>query len=706
MINNQQFRLSPWLTSSMALLLGICTTPCSIALSDQPKSKTSEPVSLQQLPLGFSIEKMDTTVDPKKDFHRFAAGKWLDAAKIPPDQLSISGIALLAVQVSQQLEQITQQSVAQSTKAAKGSPLQQVGDLYASGMDVKQLESLGVSPLKPLFDRVQAIDSPQQLTKTLAQLQIKLNKPIIVQVGISPDPQNNKINTIALIGGTLGLPSQEDYLSPNRDAIRKAYLDYVTEALAIAGSSPAEATSAAKKILEIETRIASKQLTPAEFRDPNRRMKKMSFAQLQSLLSNLDMKLYFQELKLPTTGNVVVVDPGSLVEINQILKEYPLNDIKTYLRWGLLNQNIAYLTPAFEKPLLAFKKVYYGKEFEFQSRSKRVTALISEKYGHPLSQLYVKKHFSPEAKKQVEGIIQQIKTLFRARLEANKWLTDATRKSALEKIDRVVIKVGYPEKWIDYSSVDIRRDDFFGNVIRTNEFLSRRDLSRFGKPVTNDEFDVPNSTLPIVVNAAYDSTVNGIEIPAAFLQPPFFDPKGDAAVNFCSMGAVIGHEITHGFDSQGRLYNAQGNLQNWWTDQDAAKFVAQTDKLVKQADAFEVLPGVRLNGKLTVGENLADVGGVSLAYQALEQYLQKNPQANQKINGYTPQQRCFIAWSQLWATKVNEGALRQNTATDGHPVGAYRGIAPLQHEDGFFKAFDIKPGDPMWRDEKDRVKIW
>ncbi|MUG99595.1 M13 family peptidase [Scytonema sp. UIC 10036] len=705
MKNNQQFCLSWWLTSSILLVLGICTTSNTTVFGNNSHSK-AEQVSQTNFPLGFSVNKIDTTVDPKQDFHRFAAGKWLDAANIPPDQLSISAIDLLTIQVSQQLEQITQQTVAQSTKAAKGSPLQQVGDLYASGMDVKQLESLGVSPLKSLFDRVQAIDSPQQLTKTLAQLQIKLSRPLIVQVGISPDPQNNKINTIVLVGSSLGLPSQEDYLSPNRDVIRKAYLDYVADALTIAGSSLAEATSAAKKILEIETRIASKQLTPAERRNPNRKFKKISFAQLQSLLSNLDMKLYFQELKLPIKGNVVVVDVGSLVELNQILKEYPINDIKTYLRWGLLNQNIAYLTPAFDKPSLALNKAYYGKDFKFQSRNKRVTDIISEKYGHPLSQLYVKKHFSPEAKKQVEGIIQQIKTLFRERLEANKWLTDATRKSALEKIDRMAIKVGYPEKWIDYSSVDIRRDDFFGNAIRTNEFLNRREMSQFGKPVTRDEFDVPRFTLPIIVNAAYNPSINGFEIPAAFLQPPFFDPKADAAVNFCSMGAVIGHEMTHGFDSQGRLYNAQGNLQNWWTDRDSAKFLAQTDKLVKQADNFEVLPGVRLNGKLTVGENLADIGGVSLAYQALEQYLQKNPQANQKINGYTPQQRCFIAWSQLWAMKVNEGALRQNTATDPHPIGAYRGIAPLQHEDGFFKAFDIKPGDPMWRDEKDRVTIW
>ncbi|MDM9584834.1 M13 family metallopeptidase [Nostoc sp. GT001] len=706
MKNNKQFRISPWLISSTIMVMGIYTTSCSTSVGQKSNSNTAEQVSNNQFPLGFSVEKMDTSVDPKQDFHRFAVGKWLDNTKLPPDRLGVTGLSLLGEKVSKQLEQIIKQAAKKSGKAPKGSPLQQVGNFYASGMDVKRLESLGVSPLKPMFDRVEAIDSPQALAKTIAQLQKKLNAPVILLVGVDVDPEDTTTNTIAIIGGSLGLPSQEDYLSANRAAIRKAYLDYVTATLEIAGDSPETALAAAKKILEIETRIASKQLTPIEQRDPQKRFTKMSFAKLESLLSNLDLKTYFQELRLPAKGNITVIDSGSLAELNQILKEYPIDDIKTYFRWGLLNQNQAYLTPAFDKPSLAFAKAYYGNEYELPPRSERVSTVISTKYGHPLSQLYIKKYFSLEAKQRVEEIIGQIKSLFKARLAANKWLTDTTRKSALDKIDRLVIKVGYPKKWIDYSSIDIRRDDYFGNAIRTNEFDNRRNLSKFGKPVTHDEFNDP-ATLPIVGdNAAYSTSRNGIEIPAAFLQPPNFDPKGDAAINFCSIGAVIGHEITHGFDSHGRLYDAQGNLRNWWTNEDAAKFVAQTDKVVKQADAFEVLPGLKANGKLTVGENLADIGGIGLAYEALEQYLKKNPQANKKIDGYTPQQRCFIAWSRLWGDKYQEGFLRQITATDPHPPGGYRGFAPLQHEEGFFKAFGIKPGDPMWLDEKDRVKIW
>ncbi|MGE5660095.1 MAG: M13 family metallopeptidase [Actinomycetota bacterium] len=589
--------------------------------------------------------------------------------------------------------------------ATKGSLLQQVGNFYLSGMDEKRLKALGVSPLKPIFDRIDAIASPEALTKTLADPSVTFSTDDILMFGVEvgADTQNRTINTVYF--GDRELPlSQAEYLNQDAAAIRAAYLKFVAANLEIAGSSPTKAAAAAKKILEMETRLASKKLSPVEKNDPNRRFKKMSFAELQSLLSNFPLKTYFQELGLSTEGNVIVVESQTLAELNQMLKQYPMEDIKTYLRWAVLVKSKSYLTPAFNEPGFALSEARVGK-IKIPSRAEIMAKQLPKLLGHPLSQLYVKEYFSPEYKQQVESMIGRIKSVFRARLEANRWLSDTTRKSALEKLDRMVIKVGYPEKWIDYSSIEIRPDDYFGNVIRIKQFLSRRNLALVGKPVTQDEFN-SDSTLPIVINAAYNSTTNGIEIPAAFLQPPYFAPKSDAAVNFCTMGAVIGHEITHGFDSQGRLSDAQGNLRNWWTEEDAVKFVAQAEKLVKQANAFEVLPGLKLNGKLSVGENLADVGGVSLAYEALQQYLKENPQANQKIDGYTPEQRCFIAWGQLWASKTNEGILRQLTATDNHPPGPYRVFAPLQHEDGFFKAFGIKPGDPMWLDEKDRVKIW
>ena len=313
---------------------------------------------------------------------------------------------------------------------------------------------------------------------------------------------------------------------------------------------------------------------------------------------------------------------------------------------------------------------------------------------------------TPESRREVEAMVARVKAQFRARIERNGWLSKETQAQALAKLDKTEINVGYPSKWIDYTSVVIRRDDYVGNAMRLNEFLVRRGLAKLGKPVERDQFASSEATLPIIINAAYDPSWNGIEIPAAFLQPPFYDPKADPAVNYCTMGAVIGHELTHGFDSSGRLYDATGNVRDWWTPADAQRFAAETAKLAKQADAFEILPGLRLNGALEVTENLADVGGVALGYGALQEHLREQPAANLTIDGFTPSQRCFLAWGQLWAAKANEGAMRQTLPTDSHPPGLYRMAAPLQHEKAFYEAFGIRAGDRMWLDPGDRVTIW
>jgi putative endopeptidase len=302
--------------------------------------------------------------------------------------------------------------------------------------------------------------------------------------------------------------------------------------------------------------------------------------------------------------------------------------------------------------------------------------------------------------------VARIKSEFRGRVETSRWLAPATRREALAKFDTMKVGVGRPAQWIDYAAVDIRRDDYFGNVARINEFRLRRALARFGKPVQEDGFAVPNATQPTDINAAYQSDKNSIEIPAAFLQPPFYDPKADPALNFCSLGAVIGHEFTHGFDSLGRLYDSNGNVRDWWTAADAKHFEQEAQKLVRQASAVEVLPGLHINGQLSVGENLADVGGVSLGAAALKRYLQDHPQQNRKIDGLTQTQRCYLAWAQAWADKANEGWLRQVLPVDGHPPGVYRMLAPAQHERSFYEAFGIRAGDPARLDPKNRVALW
>jgi predicted metalloendopeptidase len=473
----------------------------------------------------------------------------------------------------------------------------------------------------------------------------------------------------------------------------------------IAGWKPEAARATAQMVLAVETRVAKKKLTPLEKRDPAKRFVAMPYTDAKRLLSNIDLDAFFRSLGLPTGGEVIVVGVEALRERNAILAEYSPEQTRAYVQYELLRRMAPYLTPAFDRPDAAFSVVLYGKDVT-PPRDKQVAEATPGLLGHPLSRLYVAKYMTPESRREVEAMVARVKAQFRARIERNGWLSPETRAQALAKLDKTEIRVGYPTKWIDYAGVDVRRDDYAGNAMRLNEFLVRRELAKLGKPVELDQFAVPKQTLPIVINAGYDPSWNGIEIPAAFLQPPFYDAKADPAVNYCTMGAVIGHELTHGFDSSGRLYDATGNVRDWWTQADAQRFAGEIAKLARQADAFEILPGLRLNGALEVTENLADVGGVAFGYAALQEHLREHPEANRSIDGFTPPQRCFLAWAQLWGDKMNEGAMRQNLPTDGHPPGVYRMAAPSQHEKAFYEAFGINAGDRMWLDPNDRVRIW
>lgn len=653
--------------------------------------------------LGFSTVKMDRNADPSKDFNRYAAGRWLDAARLPRDNVRISSSAFLADKVSRQLHSIDEEASQKSAEAVKGSPLQQVGDFYASGMDEKRLSALGVAPLQPLFDSIAASDSRKSLAETLARLELATNEAVLIGAGVATDLKDRKRNVIYVGDAQLAM-GIDNYLQPEAQAIRDAYKKLVVDFFMLAGSQTAEAQTAANTIVTMETRIAARKLSPVQKQDPNKVFVTMSFADLKSLLSNIDLETYFSALGLPLDAQINVAEIEALRERNLMLSEYPANDTQTYLRWELLRKTSAYLSPAFIKPAMAFTQAMYGK-IDTQPREFRVTGAVHDMLGHPLSQLYVEQYFPAEAKRAIEDLVKRIKAEFRRRLVEHSWLSAPTRRQALEKLDKLQITVGYPENWIDSSSVDIQRDDYLGNLFRLNTFSARRELAELGKAVTHDQFATSGS-LPIDVNAGYSPSRNAIEIPAAFLQTPFYDVKADAAVNFCTMGAVIGHELTHGFDSQGRLFDAEGNVRDWWTKADAQNFLVETEKLVKQANAFEAAPGVQLNGQLAVDENLADIGGITLGYNALKTYLRDHPKENRKIGGFSPEQRCFLSWAQLWADKAREGWLKQVLAVDPHPPGVYRMAAPSRHVRGFYEAFGIKPGDPMWLDEADRVNIW
>lgn len=655
-------------------------------------------------PFGFSTEKMDLKADPRTDFKRYAAGRWLDAAKIPSDSVRTSNIDVLIKRVEGQVQSVLDDALRDSAGAARGTPAQQVGDFYASGMDEKRLTELGVAPIKPDLDRISAINSKKTMAEALAHLALITNDAIMVGASVSTDTADRGRYMVYVVDGDLPM-GIDNYLSPEKQKIRDGYLKRVTDSLVLAGSTPEDAARTATKVLEIETRVAGKKLTPLENRDPSKRFVKMRYDDLKAKLKNIDLDTFLKGVNLPASGEVIVMDLKAMQERDAMLAELPLEDIKAYLRWDLLRRSTAYLTPAFLGPNKAFTEVMYGK-IDLPPRNRLVAEEVSSKLGHPLGQLYVTKYFSPETRKAAEDLVVAIKTEFRRRIEKNQWLAPQTRQEALKKLDAMKVSVGYPKDWIDYTQVEIKRDDYYGNMSRINTFRSRRELARIGQPVKVDGFAIAGSTQPTDINAAYQPSTNSIEIPAAFLQNPFYDPKGDAAVNYCALGAVVGHEFTHGFDSMGRLYDAKGNLRDWWTASDAKYFASETQKLVKQASAIEVLPGLHINGELSVGENLADVGGVGLASAALERYLRVHPSKRSKIDGLNQPQRCYLSWGQLWADKANDGYLRQVLPVDGHPPGIYRMASPAQHDAGFYKAFRIRAGDPLWLAPKSRVAIW
>jgi predicted metalloendopeptidase len=690
--------------ASRSLVLGAVVASALASAATPPVAKPDASNNFG-FPLSFDVSKMDPKANPRQDFSRYAAGRWLDAATIPSDRYGISGVELMTKNVEDQVRTVLTDAAARSPGAAKGTPLQQVGDLYASGMDVERLTQLKAEPIKAEWARIDAIDSPKALAGAVAHFGVALSDGTMLGAGIFPDPRDTTKYAIAFFGTQLPLSARENYLAPDMAKVREAYRALVIKDHVIAGIPLAEAQVRADTILAIETHIAQKQLTPEQMRDPNQRFKPMSYDQLKQLMSNFDVDSFFNALGLPTGHDVYVIDDGNTRERNAILGDLPLADVKVYLQWELLRGSAPYLTPEFTEAGLEFSRVLYGN-IDAPKREKVVASSISGRLGHPLGRLYVDKYLAPKSKADAEALIGEIRAEFRTHLQNSPWLSAPTRAYAVEKLDKIAIKVGYPDKWIDYSSVDIRRDDFYGNVLRLNEFGARRNLAKFGQPVSEDGFAIPDSTLPTVVNAGYSSGRNGIEIPAAFLQPPFYSPNADAGVNYCTLGAVIGHEITHGFDSSGRLYDASGNVRDWWAPEDTKAFNERSQNLVKQASAYEVVPGLRLNGQLSSGENLADLGGLTLAYDALAKHLKAHPQENRKIDGLTPQQRCFAAWAQNWADKTQEGVLRQAALTDPHPPGTYRMFAPAQSIPGFYDAYGIRAGDKMWLDPKERVSIW
>ena len=647
----------------------------------------------------FSVAYMDTSVSPGTDFFKYAAGTWIKANPVPADKSRWGAFIELSERNWFLVHQILNSTLADSVPAK--SPAGKVGDFFRSAMDTNRLEQLAFKPLQPDLERIESVRTPEDMILLLAYLHQR-GIGACFRGDISPDEKNSSVYAVSLAQGGLTLPDRDYYLGTNFTKVREAYLAHVAKMLSLLGEEAATAKADAETVLSLETELAKVSKPRADLRDPIANYHKMSVEELARQLPGSPVGRYFEALGIQGLSEVNVRQPEFFQGLYLLAGQRPLEDWKAYLRWHLLNASAAYLHAAAEEESFAFfGRVLRGQQ-EQEPRWQRAAHVIDGGIGEALGELFVAKHFPPQARARMLELVDNVKAVFKDRLQKLDWMTDATRAKALAKVDRFTQKIGHPDKFRDYSSLEIRPDDFLGNVRRAAWFESRREIARLGKPVDRSEWHMT----PQTVNAYFSPSLNEIVFPAGILQPPFFDVEMDDAVNYGAIGVVIGHEITHGYDDQGRKFDADGNLNDWWTAADAQAFEARAQKVVDQYNAYEALPGLHVNGKLTLGENIADLGGTRVAYEALQRALAKNPAKRKKIDGFTPEQRFFLSLSQVWRINCRDAEIKRLITVDPHSPGQFRGVGPHVNTPEFYEAFGIKAGMPMWREPELRAKIW
>ncbi len=648
----------------------------------------------------FSLEYLDRSVAPGTDFFRFAAGTWLKDNPVPADKSRWGGFNELQERNWHLVHGILDASLTDTT-AKPTSPTRKVGDFFASARGTNRLEKLRFKPIQRDLRRIAALRSTEQMFRLLADLHLRDIQPLFVP-SAPPDAKNSSVYAFRLSQGGLGLPDRDYYLAENFAKERQAYRAHVTRMLRLVGENESAAAAHAAKVCAIETELAKASKTRVERRDVEANYNKLSVVELARRTPHLPWRAYLDGLGLAQLQEVIVGQTNFLAGVDHLVTERPLADWKVYLRWHLLRTAAPYLHADAEQEHFAFNETRLRGTPQPEPRWQRAAHVIDSSIGEALGQLYVEKHFPPTARARMSELVQNLKAVFHDRLERLDWMTDATRAKALAKFDRFTQKIGHPEKFRDYSRVNVRRDAYLGNVQHAAIFESRRQLGRVGQPVDRTEWGMT----PQTVNAYFSPPKNEIVFPAGILQPPFFDATMDDAINYGAIGVVIGHEITHGYDDQGRKFDADGNLNEWWTDADAKAFEARAQKVIDQYGAYEALPGLKVNGKLTLGENIADLGGASIAFEALQRSLAKDPSKRKSIDGFTPEQRFFLSLAQLWRTNWREDELKRRLTVDPHSPGQFRAIGAHVNMEEFFLAFDITQGDAMFRPREARAKIW
>jgi putative endopeptidase len=647
----------------------------------------------------FSPTYMDNSEDPSTNFYKYACGTWLKQNPVPEDKSRWGGF----IELQERNWYLIHEILDSTSKAGNqnNSPAQKVGDFYKSAMDTNRLEELGFKPLDPDLKKIEELKSKEGLAQLLADLHERGVEGFFGE-SVSPDAKQSSVYAFHLHQGGLGLPDRDYYLADSFAKQREAYVEHMTKMFGMIGEKPEEAKSHAKLVMEVETAMAKASKSRVDLRDPIANYHKVTVTSLVKDYPDLELKTFLKNSGQENMADLIVGQPEFFAALDKLVKERSLDDWKVYLRWHLIRANAPLLHAAAEKEAFTFYGTVLRGQPTQEPRWQRAARVIDSEIGEALGQLFVEKHFPPSARARMAELVENLKAVFRDDLKSLDWMTGETRAKALAKFDLFTQKIGYPDKFRDYSTVDIRADDYFGNVQRARRFESKRQLVRVGKPIDKAEWHMT----PPTVNAYFNPLQNEIVFPAGILQPPFFDMEMDDAVNYGAIGVVIGHEITHGYDDQGRKYDANGNLNEWWTEADAKAFEQRAQKVVDQYNAYEVLPGLHVNGKLTLGENIADLGGTRIAYKALQRALAKDPSKRKKIDGFTPEQRFFLSLSQIWRINCREAETRRLITVDPHSPGQFRGIGPHVNVQEFYDAFGIKEGTPMWRPKEQRALIW
>jgi putative endopeptidase len=666
------------------------TTPIAAAAPD-PKG------------VGLDMADLDRTVSPCDDFFQFSGGNWLRNNPVPSYASSWGPRTLLGNRTQALLRKVLEDAAASRT-AVPGSNAQKVGDFYAAAMDTVAIDRAGIEPLRPELDRVAGVRSLVNLRAEMVHLQ-ELGIGAFFNVGVDVDEKQTTQYAVQIYQDGLTLPNREFYFNTDArtEKVKAAYRAYMQQVFALLGSPTAVARLDAAAVERIETRLAKASRTPVELRDPQANYNKLTVAAAQQRYPVLDPMGLLAGLQLGKAQQIIVGQPAFLDEVNAVLKTESISDLKTYLRWHLLRSTAAALPTHFAEAAFRFSQSQSGAKQQ-ASRWKRIQAVTDQLLGEAFGQLYVDQAFSPEAKAKALEMVNNIKASMAEHIQTNTWMSVPTKAEALKKLRALRVKVGYPDVWKDYSALTITRESYLKNLLAARQWEQRRRAAHLGQPIDRNEWEIT----PPTINAYYNPAPNEIVFAAGFLQPPFFDPRADDAISYGAIGGVMGHELTHAFDDEGRQYDSEGTLRDWWTPQDAAEFTKRAAVVRRQYDAFTPLDSVHVNGQLTLGENLADFAGLTVVYGALQKQLQQRygNGPRPKFDGFTPEQRYFLSWAQLRRINIRPEALRQQIATDLHSPGYYRTIGPIMNMPEFQQAFGCAEGSRMTRKAVDRAVIW